>query len=311
MHQISPSGASRPATLSPDLYVYPALNRFGLAHELMAWARGVVWAHEHGARLIAPIWFRIRIGPYMRRERDKRAYFRVFTAGGALSGIRRMALLLSARRIEAARGWPDKPAAADGRTIVVFRTRIEGDETLLPQIHGRETMLRGALLRMTKPHYHPAMVGPDSIAIHVRLGDFRAVPANSPDLAIRNFRLPLEWYANRLAALRTALGREVPAILYSDGADADLAPLFACPGVARAPHRAAITDLLAIGQSAVVISSGSAFSLVGAFLGGACRLCYPDRMMAPAYGDRREIESAYDAVLPADFVELVSRRLLD
>lgn len=293
----------------PGLYVYPALDRFGLAHELMAWARGRAWADENGARLIAPNWFRVRVGPYLRRERDKRAYFVSFDAGGAIAGTRRLALLASANRIEAGRGWPLRPQCTDRPTVVIFRTRVEGDETLLPQIHGHEAMLRSELLQMTRPRHWPMPAGRDSIAIHVRLGDFRAPPADLPEALIRNYRLPLDWFADRLGSLRAELGREVPAILFSDGGDDELAALLACPGIRRAPRRAAVTDLLAIGQSGVVISSGSTFSLLGAFLGGACRLCHPGRMMAPAYGDWREIESGYGAAIPAAFVAAVERSI--
>jgi hypothetical protein len=304
---VLPSSARK----QPTLYVYPALNRFGLAHELLTWARAIVWGHENGAAFIAPIWLRPRLGPFLRRERDKRIYFLLLTSGGAITGAKRLAVLTSSRRVEARRSWPERPMPGTGSTVVIFRTRIEGDHDLMPQLHGHEMLLRRELLKITRPRYRPASVERNSIAIHVRLGDFNVVQNQLSDVVKNNHRLPLDWFVNRLTALREALGKDVPAIVYSDGADAELASLLAQPGVRRAPRQQSVTDLLAMGQSAVVISSGSAFSLVGAFLGGASRLCHPGRLTAPAYSDnRREIESAFDAELPSHFVEDIRARLM-
>ena len=54
------------------LYGYPEMGRTGLGHSLLAWARCVVWCEMTGAKMLAPRWLRIRIGPYLRGERQAR-----------------------------------------------------------------------------------------------------------------------------------------------------------------------------------------------------------------------------------------------
>ena len=56
----------------------------------------------------------------------------------------------------------------------------------------------------------------------------------------RNQRVPLEWYVETLAALRAGMGGETGCVVYSDGADDDLAPILAQPRTRRAPAASAI-----------------------------------------------------------------------
>ncbi len=303
----APAPMTAPST---GLYAYAALGRYGLAHSLGAWGRATVWAHRHEAELIAPFWLRPRIGPYLRRERDKREYFRQFHAGDAISGLQRLWLLGRLPKIDVGAGWPDKESLPPMPVVVVFPNKMTGNEDSFYQLCDEGALLRSKLLAITRQRYVPAAVPGDSVALHVRMGDFRAAAMSEVLGATRNVILPLDWFSDRLHALRAGLGREVPAIIYSDGSDADLEPLLALPSVVRARRREAIGDLLAMGQSAVVISSGSNFSLWGAFLGGAARLCHPAQMLAQMYSDpHREIESAPGSVLPALFLDAVEARL--
>lgn len=294
----------------PGLYAYAALGRFGLAHSLGAWGRATVWAERHGASMVAPFWLRPRLGPYLRRERDKREYFRQFHAGDAISGLRRLWLLAHLPRTDVGTGWPDIDSLPSSPQLVVFPNKVMGNEDSFHQLRDEGAFLRRKLLAITRPRHVPDSLPSDSVALHVRMGDFRAAPISDILGASRNVVLPLNWFSDRLQALRTALGRPVPGIIYSDGSDAELAPLLALPAVERAPRREAIGDLLAMGHSAVVISSGSNFSLWGSFLGGAARLCHPAQMLAQMYSDpHREIESAAGSPIPASFLDAVDARL--
>jgi hypothetical protein len=83
------------------LYGYPALGRFGLGHSLMAWARCHIWCKGQEAAMLGPIWLRPRLGPYLRRERDKREYFKLFNNNGYIGEPLRSWLLLTSHKIEA------------------------------------------------------------------------------------------------------------------------------------------------------------------------------------------------------------------
>ncbi|WP_375390892.1 hypothetical protein [uncultured Sphingomonas sp.] len=296
----------------PRLYAIPVLGRYGLTHGLLAWARCRLWCEQNGATMLAPFWLKLRIGPYLRRERDKRNYFLLFHSGRAVSGLRRLGALARARKVVAGAEWPAVPALTDAPVVVEFHNALlDNEKKSFAQILGQGSFLRRELIAITRQRFHPVPPSEPFIAIHVRLGDFRLPPANgtvAPNA--NNTRLPLDWYGDRLDALRRGLGGSVCAIVFSDGSDADLAPLLTRDGVVRAPRQHSVTDLLHMGLSAALIASGSGFSLWGAFLGSAPRLAHPGQAIVPIDANRtRDIESAFGAEIDAAFLAHVRARL--
>lgn len=289
-------------------YGYAKLGRFGLTHGILAWARCVIWCEQTGAQMIAPFWFKVRVGPYLRKERDKRNYFLLFHSGSAISGFKRLFLLATAQKQKAGLQLPSA-IMGPGNSAMVFENAIGSNEVkYFHQVLSHGPLLRRKLIEITRQQYIPSEPKEPFIAIHVRLGDF--THAKLDDKVTANTRLPLDWYVNRLHALRLALGNNIPVILFSDGTDEDLKDLTGILNVRRAPKQQSVTDLLEMGQGIALISSGSGFSLWGAFLGSVPRLCHPGQMIVPAYRDQAmEIESDYDSNLPMPFVNSVLNRI--
>lgn len=296
------------------VYAIPVLGRYGLAHGLLAWARCRLWCEQTGATMLAPFWLKPRIGPYLRRERDKRNYFRLFHSGDAVAGLRRLMVLARARRVHVGTKWPgsvsDRLESGTKPVVVCVHNAVKDNEKKsFAQVVGHGAFLRKELLAITRPQYRPARPAAPFIAIHVRMGDFKK-PSGNLTATSTNTRLPIDWYGERLDALRNALGEDVPALVFSDGSSEDLAPLLALEGVAQVPRQASVTDLLQIGQGAALIASGSGFSLWGAFLGNAPRISHPDQSIVPISENlSRDIESGFGAEIPADFVEHVRARM--
>lgn len=297
------------------LYGYADVGRFGLAHGLLAWARCVCWCHDTGAQILAPRWLRIRIGPYLRRESDKRSYHRLFHSGSQISGIARAWRLSTSARISAEVTLPDQQFKPARTTVVVFTNAIADNERkLFHHVRGRSDLVHQHLRSITRTQFLPPHAERGHIAVHVRLGDFSTgVPMEQVRAGRNNTRLPMEWYVAMVTALRSRLGVDVPVIVYSDGADQDLAPLLNLAGCSRAPRREAITDLLAIAQAAVLVASGSGFSLWGSFLGQVPRVCFPSQRIVrvlPAVDNADlEPECASGDQLALPFIDAVRCRL--
>jgi hypothetical protein len=268
-------------------YGYADVGRFGLGHGLLAWARCVVWCHDNGAVPIAPNWFRVRIGPFLRNERDKRLYFLLFGQGDHLSGFRRLILLLSATKVSAqgesanlSQLPDDVPmpdgSLADGCLMVFANSPSQNEAKFFHQIYGRHALVQDALVKMTKQRYRSPSINYHHIAVHVRGGDFgQGATPEQLKSGHHNQRLPESWYVEILQGLRANLGSSWPAIVYSDCSDQELSVLLDEPSVTRAPRQQSITDMLAMSQATVMISSGSGFSRWGAYLGQVPRICYP------------------------------------
>jgi hypothetical protein len=235
--------------------------RAGLANMLMPWGRAVVWADAHGAPVLAPRWFKVRLGPYRRRERDKRRYDRCFTSDGHVAGWRRTRVLATATLVD--ESFEDETVGSSSAVAVRF-TGLDG---YLEPLLGHHELLDQRLRGMTREDLLPAESGP-FVGVHVRLGDYPTA-----------WRQPVDWYEGVVLGLRAQLGRGFPVRIFSDGTDEELSPLMALRDAVRAPERSAVTDLIQLSQAQCIVASASTFSSWAGFLRQAPMIWHPDRRM--------------------------------
>ncbi len=272
-------------------YGFAEVGRYGLGHSLLAWARCRLWCDDHQVPMLAPSWNQLRIGPMLRGERDKRQYHLLFRFDGYVTGLNRWWLLQRQPKVEATSIVVDElPPRGDGHIVVFRNLERLNEETHFHEVCGRGAQVRAALDRMTKPRYRP--VDPRvPIAIHVRMGDFREVESiESLRAGAKNARIPVSWYASMLSGVRRELGAEVPAMVFSDGSDEQLAELLRLPAVRRSPRQQSITDLLSMSRSRLLISSGSGFSMWGTFLGDMQRICFPGQRLVRVLHSTPELD---------------------
>lgn len=296
--------------MSHQVYGYPSLGRYGLGNLLFPWARCFLWCREHNIPMIAPQWAQIRIGPYLRRERDKRNYQRLFEHDGYITGAKRAALLATAPKIDEGRKDVILETAGRGRQIVVFREMA----TMFDPLRGASQALGAEINRITRPQFLPQpMTETPFIGIHVRRGDF-AAPKTEADLreGRTSLRIPLSWYIAALARLREGMEGRTPALVFSDGDEQELADLLAIPDVALQSGNAAITDLLSLAQARAIIASGSTFSMWASFLSQVPTLWFPgqrkQRVLDAANGDELEPEFDPDMGLSPALLETLRAR---
>jgi hypothetical protein len=266
--------------------------------------------------MIAPTWLHLqhRIGPILRRERDNRQYHRLFQFPGYVGGLRRLSLLATATRASAEATDLSALLASHDRRLVVFSNRMRlNEETHFPEIVGHGDSIRRALTDITKPVYRPSVNPRPYVAVHVRMGDFGApVSVDALRQGSKNCRIPIQWYVDVVRTLRQALG-EISVCVYSDGSDEALAPLLLIPGVARSPKQASVTDLLSMGQASLVVSSGSGFSMWGAYLADSPRICFRGqrftRVLASIGDVDREPECEIASEIEPSFFRYVQARL--
>jgi hypothetical protein len=257
------------------VFGYADLDRTGLGNMLFPWARCLLWCRRHAVDMLAPRWFHVRIGPWLRRERDKRMYHLLFRDPGWRARAVRTACLLGLPRLT-----EPGPLDAPRTTRAVYRFR--GMEPFFSPLIGYHAVLQRALSAALRPEYLPRGERSRFFAVHVRRGDF-TVPAS--DQVIRaghhNYQLPLEWYIEALRALRGARAcANVPALVFSDGAPEALAALLAEPHTRYVSPTSAATDLLHMASAAALVASGSTFSMWASFLGQVPAIWHP--------GQRRE-----------------------
>lgn len=227
----------------------------GLANLLFPIARAIKGRELHGGIVVRPTMRQIKIGTYLRNEKDKRTYGDVF-------------------KHRSAREWRDRlramrAAASDERT---FAMNADGDQAVRYEgLGGYFSELTGADQPVkrwldTFANYQGLVEEPYDIAVHVRLTDFQ--PAD-PKSSSHSVRLPFAWYKDAVSHAASLLGSAQPRImLFSDTdhdvVEAQLAPL----RLLRDPAGNALTSMTNMSRARVLVASRSTFAMWGAWLGG-------------------------------------------
>lgn len=285
-------------------YVYPKLSAHdlgvvrlggaGLGNILFAWARAAVFARENDCRMIWPTWPSIKMGPWLRREPDKRFYGDLFlNRQGAIGGFRKLRLLFSCSRLSEEQ---KENIRLEDETIVEF-TGFEGCfESLLYEYRYVYDLITSNLREKNRAPLEEAFgqEAARSAGIHIRLGDFGRVA----EAEVRNGRhdsaLPMQWYVQIIEEIRRYAGEDLPFCVFSDGTEEELEPVLSLPGVKRISFGTSIADILALSRFPLLVASGSSFSMWARYLGRANCICYvnqrKEKILTPEE-DRFEIET--------------------
>jgi hypothetical protein len=210
--------------------------------------------------MLPPKWLKIRPGPILRGELDKRQYHKLFHPPSASAAARRLWLLSTATL------WGEdgeRLRRGSNTGVLVVRTM---DEYFAPFADSRELVL-DRLIQSARPS---AVAGTSRwrpyVAMHLRLGPDFIRPENNPHGVTNIVSTPVDWFASAAKSIRAA-GWEEEIVVCSDGRDEELAPLLTQPGVVRSTATNALADMLILAGARLVVGSGSSFSAWGAFLG--------------------------------------------
>lgn len=282
--------------LSKTDLLFVRIGGNGLGNLMFTWARCLAAADRYGWQMIWPTWQSFkpknwRVNPY-----DHRTYSDLFrSTDHYLRGWRKPWTLLRYRLIG------EKEALANGAppgSVVEFRGM---EDKFAPFLQDHEFVYR-ELLAIAQPQHLTALAEPDPppLAVHVRRGDFVQQANYEEMVAVDNSVLPLDWYIAALQAVRAAAGRELPAAVFSDGTDDELAPLLGLPAVRRFDYGSGLGDMLGLSRARLLIASGSTFSMWGSYLGQVPAIWHPGKLLQHVLlkAPEKEIEWAPGTALP-------------
>lgn len=291
-----------------SLYAWPLAGRAGLGNALLPWARAELFARAWDVPVLAPWWGRPRIGPYLRREPDKRRYGRLFHARDHVDGIARAAIGAFGRRL--AEDEPVDAYAEAKRASRPHAVRFEGLGTLFAPLIDHHIFVRHKLWQMTVEPLRAtgAAYGSRFVAMHVRRGDLTRQGFSSRALNDEVLQFtPLPWFVAMARALRrTDAFRALPLVVFTDGSTEELAALLRLEGVRLHPRQPAISDLWTMSHASLLFASGySTFGMWASYLGGMPTVYAPGKRQQRVQGARAsaiEIELGEDDALPAALV---------
>lgn len=266
----------------PKIIVYPKLPKAGLGNMLLIWARAVLFSKVNNIPVVAPTWGKITIGPYLRGERDKRNYGNLFSNKDYLPKFNYFLASLKKKHIHYNPVISKielsnlEPQEVDCHLFIFNQLPHWSDffvdlkeyqptikDKLFSSIH--PSLLTNISSRIT-PH----------IGLHIRMGDFRILKSEEDFPKFGGVRTPFSWFIRVIDAIREIAGYDVPVTIFSDGHDYELSELLELPQIFRASTASALSDMLTLSRSQLLIaSSGSTFSYWASYLGQCPTIYHP------------------------------------
>lgn len=244
--------------MSSKVFVYPKLHamhhfiiRFrgsGLANCLFVYARALILADKNGLPILNPSWVQFNLGPYLRREKDKRHYNGLFKSFG-VKYFKKHWLLLTQKSL------PENLAnTVHSRGLVT----VEGLGNYFADLHHHSDLIKNHLLSIVNDNafQHYQLTEGDFIGIHIRLGDY------DPES-----RISLDWYLDMMTKLCEFSSVELKFLVFSDGTPAELIKVLDFPNTSMAYFGSAIADILVLSKAKLIIASDSTFSAWAGYLG--------------------------------------------
>lgn len=240
-------------------------------------ARAWVEACKNGGQYIEPTWRKFSIGPWLRRERDKRVYNRLFKSVG-ISGLRKLAIIKFSKDMSIHEGL--------GKYFTDFNCEVP--------------LVLDLIRRLTDENVIAAVPLEKEmgccVGLHIRLGDYL------PEL-----RVSIDWYKGVIMRI-TELNKEQKFLIFSDGTDEELAELLALPNVERVFYGNAFADMIGLSRCKLVVASDSTFSAWSAFIGQK-PVIFSKRHFPKVYADDTpECVLGDSCEIPTTYIDIISNQ---
>jgi hypothetical protein len=252
----------------------------GLGNKLSVWAKAAVFAHQHRIPLVVAGWSWPRPRALLRGGRGERQYRRYFVPRYS-ELARAIASIAVMRRVVA------EPAVSEDlqlrNAVYVFNKRPHWSD-YFGAIREHRELVRELLYSELAPATRTALETSlrPCVAVHIRCGDFRNLRPDEDFAKVGGVRTPLSYFEALIGQIRARRQDNLPVTLFSDGTDAELAPLLALPNVTRSRASNDVVELLLMSRASLIVSAaGSTFSLWSGFLADAPLIMHPSHIHQP------------------------------
>ena len=263
------------------------LGGAGLGNILFPWATALVYAKNNNLQRIQTTWKNLKIGTFLRKERDKRMYMDLFTGDDGISGFKKFWLLNFTNQVK----------------------YFSDMDSLFEPFKNDHVLVKSELLNIISPHHVKKAMefNNNSIAIHIRMGDF--INPDNEDVLRKgnwNYRLPIQWYKSIIEKIREV--SNIPIYIFSDADDEDLKDILELENCKRAYFGSAISDMIALSNARVLVSSSSTFSMWASFLGQIPTIWFPGQIRQKLINNSTifEGEMDYNDPLPTSIIQLIN-----
>ncbi|MER9419186.1 hypothetical protein NKI95_25035 [Mesorhizobium sp. M0306] len=225
----------------------------GLGNLLFPIARALIGQKVHGGVFVHPTLRQLKLGTFLRRERDTRTYGRVMRGRTGAEW-----------RDWAQAQWYPKVDEDAYRGEMGVTVRYSGLKGYFHELTGHREVVSAWLKDTVRSA--GGIDDPYDIGLHIRLGDFAQSDSTQGG---NNVRLSFDWYRAALGEARRLLGTATPRItLFTDGKADFVNRELGVQHLAIDPSGNALTAMHNLSRARVVIASRSTFSMWAVYLGG-------------------------------------------
>lgn len=267
------------------IYVYPKLSGIdcllfriggdGMGNLLFTYFDAFIFCKENDCQFIWPTWMSLKIGPWIRREKDKRLYCGLYTPENwQIAGIKKVLLLLFSKKVKADLEMTNfNDFDLSEKEILVWQKCNYKIETFIPY----RDEIKNHIWSITNPRIKEKVkalyIDEKTVHLHVRMGDFQEINNTTGERFL--LRSPIDWFVNCVRQISEMFHGRISFLVFSDGTDDELKELLKQPNTKRVETGTSIGDILALSMSKLIIATGaSTFSLWARFLGNTSCLCY-------------------------------------
>lgn len=252
--------------------IYCKIPKGGLGNKLFVISNALIYSRLINAKIVFIKSVEFKIGPYLRREKNKRRYknFFKFNFNFFITPFQRNKIINEPR-------FSDK---IDKESIVIF-SKLPHWSILFDKIREYRNLCIEEIFNSLSDPIKLIIKSLDTIdvAVHIRLGDFKKLQDSDDFSLVGSTRSPRDYFLNNINRIKT-INPEYKFFIFSDGYESELNWILKEENVFFYESINDIVDLYQMSKSKILITSaGSTYSYWAGFLGECQIIQHPDHVI--------------------------------
>jgi len=256
------------------------LPRAGLGNQLFPLLKAYTFAHLNNLPVLVTNYRQVKIGPWLRGERNKRVYngFFNFEKNRIAAQFDKWKVKNISAEISIPEPEIKKLESKDVFTKYFLFHEIPHYARRFEGLTDNRELVINELNKLIRPSIKKRLeeLEPPCIGVHIRMADFKKLREGEKFGKEGATRTPEDYFVKTIQSIRNMYGDNLPVSIFTDGSKKEFSILLQQPKIDFIEGNNDLVDLLLLSKSDIIITSGgSTFSYWAAFLSDAIVIMHP------------------------------------